>query len=200
MGSRPATGHYGRGVAIDLVYETHSTSEDNERGVASGWAHSRRSDLGREQAGALGDRRRDDGIDVVFCSDLRRAVETAEIAFAGSDIPVLLDWRLRECDYGSHTQAPVATHHAQRCSHVDVPYPGGESWAQAVSRVEGFLTDLPSRWDGCRVLVIGHVATRWALDHSIGGLALTDLCDADFAWQEGWTYRLEANGSRGVTQ
>lgn len=177
-------------MGIEIVYETHSTSEDNERGVASGWAHSRLSPTGRDQARALGERRRDDGIDVVFCSDLRRAVETVEIAFAGSDVPVLLDWRLRECDYGEETQTAVSRHHAGRCHHLDTPYPGGESWRQAVDRVGGFLDDLPSRWDGCRVLVVGHVATRWALDHIIEGADLSELCGADFEWQEGWEYRL----------
>ena len=177
-------------MAIDIVFETHSTSEDNERGVATGWAHGRLSAVGREQAGELGTRRRDDGIDAVFSSDLRRAVQTAEIAFAGSSVPVLLDWRLRECDYGLETQAPVRRHHAERCQHVVVPYPNGESWAQAVDRVGRFLADLPLRWSGSRVLLIGHVATRWALDHLLNGVALTDLCAADFAWQEGWEYRL----------
>lgn len=176
---------------IEIVFETHSTSEDNERGVASGWAHSHLSAVGREQARTLGARRQTDGLDVVFCSDLRRAVETVEIAFPGSDIPVLLDWRLRECDYGTETQQPVNTHRAERCRHIDLPYPGGESWRQAVERVELFLLDLPSRWDGARVLVVGHVATRWALDHSISGVPLTELCDADFEWQEGWEYQLE---------
>lgn len=180
---------YRQHVAIDLVYETHSTSEDNERGVASGWAHSSLSAVGREQARALGDRRRTDGLDAVFSSDLRRAVETTEIAFAGSDVPVLLDWRLRECDYGSETQAPVARHHAERCAHVDVAYPGGESWSEAIQRVERFLEDLRLRWEGRRVLLIGHVATRWALDHLVNGTPLTELCDADFAWREGWEYR-----------
>src|SRR6478735_402166 len=65
-------------MSIEIVFETHSTSEDNERGVASGWAHSRLSDIGQQQARALGERRQADGIDVVFSSDLRRAVETAE--------------------------------------------------------------------------------------------------------------------------
>jgi 2,3-bisphosphoglycerate-dependent phosphoglycerate mutase len=178
-------------MAIEIVYETHSTSEDNERGVASGWAHSHLSTVGREQARALGARRREDGLDAVFCSDLRRAVETVEIAFAGSAIPVLLDWRLRECDYGAETQHPVAEHHPGRGAHVDRPYPGGESWSQAVERVRRSLDDLQLRWDGGRVLLVGHVATRWALDHLIHGVSLTDLCDADFAWQEGWEYRWE---------
>ena len=46
------------------------------------------------------------------------------------------------------------------------------------------------RWDGRRVLVIGHVATRWGLDHFIGGVPLEDLIEQDFAWQEGWEYRV----------
>jgi broad specificity phosphatase PhoE len=36
----------------------------------------------------------------VFTSDLARAVQTAEIAFAGSDLPIRRDQRLRECNYG----------------------------------------------------------------------------------------------------
>jgi broad specificity phosphatase PhoE len=62
------------------------------------------------------------------------------------------------------------------------------SWRQAVDRVSRFVLDVPMRWDGERVVVIGHTATRWALDHVLGGIALEDLVDADFAWQEGWEY------------
>jgi hypothetical protein len=40
------------------------------------------------------------------------------------------------------------------------------------------------------VLVIGHVATRWALDHFLGGVPLEYVMAEDFAWQEGWEYRL----------
>ena len=65
-----------------------------------------------------------------------------------------------------------------------------QSWRQAVARVGRFLGDLPLRWDGRRILVIGHVATRWGLDHLIGGVPLEDLIEQDFAWQEGWEYRI----------
>jgi broad specificity phosphatase PhoE len=177
-------------VRIEVVFETHSTSEDNERGRASGWAHSRLSAIGREQAGRLGDRRRSDHLAMVFSSDLRRAVETAKIALGDSGVPILLDWRLRECDYGDETQAPVSRHHATRCDYLYDPYPNGESWEQAVHRVGRFLEDLSYRWDGTRVLIIGHVATRWALDHLLNGRTLEDLCRADFAWQEGWEYEI----------
>ena len=177
-------------VAIELVFETHSTSEDNEQGHATGWLPGRLSERGRAQARELGQRRRDDGIAAVFSSDLSRAAETASIAFGGSAIPVLYDWRLRECDYGQCNGTPAAELHASRPDYVDRPYPGGESWRQAMARVARFLADLPLRWSGMRVLVVGHVATRWGLDHVIGGAAVEDLAVADFAWQEGWEYRL----------
>jgi 2,3-bisphosphoglycerate-dependent phosphoglycerate mutase len=177
-------------VAIALVFETHAMTVDNELGRATGWLPGQLSAQGRTQARDLGGRRRDDGIAAVFSSDLARAVETASIAFEGSDIPVLYDWRLRECDYGQLNGMSAEEMHRGRLGHLDRPYPGGESWRQAVARVGRFLGDLPSRWDGQRVLVIGHVATRWGLDHFAGGAALEDLIGQDFAWREGWEYRL----------
>jgi len=76
-------------------------------------------------------------------------------------------------------------------THVDEPYEGGESWRQAVERVGRFLTDVPLRWDGARILVIGHTATRWGLDHFLAGRRIEELVTADFAWQEGWEFQLE---------
>jgi broad specificity phosphatase PhoE len=177
-------------VAIELVFETHSITEDNEQGRATGWLPGRLSPRGRALAGELGLRRAGDGISAVFSSDLARAAETAAIAFGAGPIPVLLDWRLRECDYGQRNGMPSAQLHAARRDHLDEPYPGGESWRQAVDRVGRFLADLPLRWDGQRVVIIGHVATRWSLDHHLTGAALEDLASQDFAWQPGWEYRL----------
>jgi 2,3-bisphosphoglycerate-dependent phosphoglycerate mutase len=172
---------------VAIVFETHSWSEDNDRGRATGWLPGRLSERGRILAAELGERRQGE-VDAVFSSDLARAVETAQIAFANTDIPLLLDWRLRECDYGELNGQPREV--VPTASHLDMPFPGGESWRQAVRRVGGFLTDLPSRWSGRRVLVIGHVATRWALDHYLDGVSLEALVEAEFAWREGWEYHL----------
>lgn len=177
-------------MSVQVVYETHSTSEDNERGIGTGWLGGRLSAAGREQARQLGERRRHDGIVVVFASDLNRAVETAEIAFGGSGIPIVLDWRLRECDYGELNGMPRHLLDEQRTRRVDEPWPGGESWRRAVARVNDFLDELARVCDGRRVLLIGHVATRWALDHRVHGAALESLAAAPFAWQEGWEYVL----------
>ncbi|HEX4214985.1 MAG TPA: histidine phosphatase family protein [Candidatus Dormibacteraeota bacterium] len=177
-------------MPIDIVFETHSTSEDNERGIATGWLPGRLSALGRDQARDLGRRRRDDDIAAVLCSDLARAVETASIALSGSSIPLLLDWRLRECDYGDRNGTSAAALHRDLRRHLGEPHPGGESWQQAVERVGRMLSDLPPRWDGCRLLLIGHRATHWGLEVALSGASLEDLVEVPFHWRPGWLYRM----------
>src|SRR6266550_8603010 len=126
---------------MKLVYETHSISVDNERGIATGWLPGELSAEGRRLARELGQRRRDDGIACVFTSDLRRAVETAEIAFEGSGIEIRQDARLRECNYGELNGARV-TVLEPRLRFVDEPYPGGESYRDCVAKMGLFLDDV----------------------------------------------------------
>ncbi len=173
---------------IQILFETHSISTDNERGVATGWLDGALSERGRALARELGERRRHDRIAAVFTSDLGRAVETAELAFGGSGIPIYRDARLRECNYGALNGLPAALVTDERAKHIDTPFPDGESYAEAAERVRSFLYDLVRAWDGSRVLVIGHSATRWALEHLLVGSPLADLVDAPFEWKEGWEY------------
>jgi broad specificity phosphatase PhoE len=175
-------------VAIELIFETHSITTDNEAGVATGWNHGRLSDRGRALAVELGKRRSD--VDVVFSSDLGRAVETVEIALNGSDIPVELDRRLRECNYGDWNGMPVEKLEAERPGRVVEPFSGGESYQNVVARMADFLEDIAPRRNGRQVLVVGHTATRWALDHLLNGADLAEQVRSPFEWREGWRYVL----------
>ncbi len=177
-------------MSVEIVFETHSTTTDNERGVATGWHQGELSDKGRRQARELGDRRRDDAVSAVFISDLGRAIETAKIAFGDLSIPVFQDWRLRECDYGELNGVASAQLEAERSRRIEQPYPGGESYRDVVNRMRAFLDDLLPEHEGARVLLIGHSATRWALDHLVCGTPLEVLI-GPFDWQEGWEYVLE---------
>jgi broad specificity phosphatase PhoE len=167
-------------MPIKIVFETHALSEDNERGVATGWLPGRLSARGCDNAAQMGRRRRHDGISAVFTSDPRRAVQTAQIAFGDTDIPILYDWRLRECDFGLRNGTPAVEIHKDREQHIDRPYPGGESHRQAIHRATGPLTDLPTRWAGQRVMIIGHIATQRALEHLINHAPLEELIAARF--------------------
>jgi len=177
-------------VTVSLVYETHSISTDNETGIATGWLPGKLSEAGRNAARDLGERRRDDGIAVVYVSDLERALETVRIAFEGSAIPLRVDARLRECNYGRLNGMPSATLEQERGNHVEVPWPQGESYLDVVSRTRDLLADIERDHDGERVLLVAHSANRWALQYLLEGRDLRELLTAPFNWQPGWEFTL----------
>ena len=177
-------------MSVRLVYETHSITTDNEAGIATGWLPGELSEAGRAAARELGERRRDTGVDAVYVSDLRRALETVEIAFKGSSIPVVVDPRLRECNYGELNGAPVARLDIERLAHVSDPWPGGESYVDVVLRTRSLLDDIRAAHDGERILLVAHSANRWALQHLLLGVTLAAAIAAPFAWQPGWEFTL----------
>ena len=85
-------------MTTEIVFETHAISTDNEAGIATGWLEGQLSEEGRRLARRLGERRRGEWINTVYASDLGRAIETAELAFGDSGIPIRRDARLRECN------------------------------------------------------------------------------------------------------
>jgi broad specificity phosphatase PhoE len=178
-------------VSVRLTYETHSLTEDNESGIATGWLPGRLSAEGRRQAERLGERRRHQGYAAVLVSDLARAVETAEIAFAGTDVPVRQDIRLRECDYGDLNGSRVAEVERVRLDHLEVPFPGGgQSYTEVVEATRELLHEVRAEFDAQRVLVIAHSANRWALQHLLDGAPMAQVVIAPFDWQPGWDWTL----------
>ena len=180
-------------MSVEIVYETHSTTTDNEAGIATGWLPGRLSDLGCRQARELGERRPGDGFAAVFTSDLHRAVQTARTAFPDGRPPIHQDIRLRECNYGDLNGHPLSLIAAQRARHIDEPFPGGQSYRQVATATRAFLHDLAIGWNGSRILVIAHSANRWALDHLLTGTPLEDLLQAPPTWRPGWHYTLSAD-------
>jgi broad specificity phosphatase PhoE len=91
-----------------------------------------------------------------------------------------------------------------RQDYLDRPCPGGESRRQAVRRLSGLLADLPARWDGPPVLLIGHVATQHALENcvacrvvlgrSAGWVNRRLLTLIHAFWPAGWHDRLKLLG------
>lgn len=175
--------------AILVFFDTHSTSLDNEAGLASGWYDVDLSARGEAQARELGERYRNRELAVVFCSDLRRSYHTAEIAFAHRTFPIVRDVRLRECHYGSLTRGSAADIEAARIRAIASPFPDGESYEEVAARVSACLADIARAYAG-PVLVIGHRATFYALEHLLRRVPLADTIAAAWKWQPGWSYEL----------
>lgn len=181
---------------ITIIFEAHGTSLDNENHLSSGHFDVALSTLGEKQAKELGQRYKNETFDAIFCSDLQRSYKSAEIAF-GDKYPIIKDARIRECDYGDLTGHPSDEVEPLKVDHISEPFPNGESYEQAAKRMKSFLDDLKKNYEGLpggeagkKVMIIGHRATQYGLEHLINGKFLEELVRTSFKWQPGWIYKL----------
>ena len=174
---------------VEIIFEAHGTTFDNEAHLASGHNDVALSPLGIQQSKEMGERYKNDHFDAVFCSDLQQAYKSAEIGF-GNKWPIIKDARLRECNYGDFTQKPSEIVDKEKPQRIANPFPNGESYTQTTARMKLFLDDLIKNYDGKRVMIIGHRATQFGLENLINGVFLEQLTSTHFKWQPGWLYKL----------
>jgi len=178
---------------VTIIFESHATSLDNEAGLSSGCFDVELSELGKAQAGELGERYKDNsGLAAVFCSDLKRSYNTAEIAFRSSGISIIKDKRLRECDYGDLTRRPTEeVFGPHRGEYVTKPFPNGQSYEQTTQLIKGFLAEALEKYNGNKIMIVGSRATQYGLENLINKVPLKEAVTAPWQWQPGWTYNLE---------
>lgn len=176
---------------VEIIFEAHGTTFDNEAHLASGWNDVALSPLGERQSVEMGERYKDDHFDAIFCSDLQRAYKSAEIGF-GNRWPIIKDARLRECNYGDLTRSLGEKIDLEKPKRISTPFPNGESYTQTTTRMKSFLKDLLKDYDGKRVMIIGHRATQYGLDNIINGVSLEKLTATHFNWQPGWRYEMKS--------
>ena len=164
---------------IELWVELHAQTHHNAAGLASGHEDVALTEHGRAHAGSvLRARYADQRFDVAFASDTQRAYDTACLLLADRPIPIVQDARLRECDYGIFQGRPRGEMEAARRSAIDAPFPGGESYRQVAERMRSFLRQLAAEHDGQRILLVGHGATFWTVEHWLEGRPLAEIVRA----------------------
>ena len=180
--------------SVSITYFVHGTTVDNEKGLSSGWADARLSALGRKQCLELKSLVARKKFDVVFCSDLRRAVDSARLVF-GNAVPIIQDKRLRELDYGDMTRTPSDKVDSLILGHISKPFPKGESYKEVEKRMRTFLDGLSGKYQGKSVAIVAHRAPQLALDVILRGRSWEQAVTEDWrhnkAWRPGWEYELE---------
>lgn len=112
---------------------------------------------GLAQAEALGEKAAELGLDLILCSPMLRARQTAAPAARMCGIPVILDERLIEQDYGIYEGRDrkdpgfLANKRQFACR-----YPGGESMMDVAYRVYDLLEEIKGKYAGKRVLLVCH--------------------------------------------
>lgn len=128
----------------------HGETIDNARQIMQGQTQGCLNEQGREQAQQVAQRLADEAFDAIIASDLRRAIQTAEIIAVPHGLPVSTTPLLRERDWGSFTGRFI-------------PDLKGEVWPDDIEseqsllqRAADFLQYITTTYPGKRVVAVGH--------------------------------------------
>lgn len=175
---------------VTIWFEPHSTTEDNEAGVSSGWNDVDLSELGLKQAQEMVERCKDRGISAIFVSDMQRAIKSVRPLADALHLPVYIDSRLRECNYGDLNGAPKEQVERLKLEKIADKFPNGECYIDCTKRIGEFLVDVQGDFDGETILVVGHRATQYGIESIALKKPLPDIVLAPWKWQPGWKYEL----------
>jgi broad specificity phosphatase PhoE len=162
-------------MQCELLLIRHAESEWNVSGRWQGHADPPLSARGlaqaREMAAAVAEELGGEPVDRLLCSDLRRAVQTAECVGEAIGVSPGPDVRLRELDVGRWsglTREEIASRDAVLLSRFEADDPdaapgGGETRREIRARAHDFVEDLIARQPLGRVVIVTHLGFLRAL-------------------------------------
>ena len=133
-----------------LYLVRHGETADNANQIMQGQTQGELNENGIRQAQEVSEAWKDQPIDVVIASDLKRSVDTARIIAAPHGLEVVTTPLLRERDWGSFTGRFI-------------PDLKGEVWPDDIETLENllsrageFITYVKETFPGKKVLAVGH--------------------------------------------
>lgn len=174
---------------MKITYFVHSITKDNLNNIATGWLEGELAPIGIEKIKELPKLVKDNSFEIVFPSDLKRAIDSAKLAF-GNTHKILPDKRLREANYGDFDGTDKSFKKDIK-EYINKPYPNGESYEDCKARILDFLNE--KKKEGySHIAIVGHEATQLALEVICNNKTWDQAIDEDWRknqqWQPGWIY------------
>ena len=164
-----------------LLLVRHGITEFNSTRRFAGYSDVEMSAVGLRQVEKLRDRLAGEKIDVVYSSDLKRAMVTAEVICSGRQVDIVTCPELREVNYGEVeglTYPEIRQHYPEVAElvanfNLRLNFPGGESFEEFIERVSKFADRLNRHAPSETVLVVSHsgplrtlVCALMGIDHT----------------------------------
>lgn len=178
-------------MAVKITYFVHGTTLDNLEHKATGWLPGELSPKGIEQSFALKEKIDVTKFDIVFCSDLKRAIDSANNVF-GEEKQIIIDERLRECNYGNLNGKDNNLINYEE--HIETRFPNGECMLDIEKRIKSFCEFLLENYNEKHIAIVAHKAPQLAIEVITQGKTWNEAIEKDWrktkAWQPGWEYNL----------
>lgn len=179
-------------MAVKITYFVHGTTIDNIDKLSTGWIPGELSEKGIQQSIELRDQINIDEFDLVISSDLKRAVDSANLTFEELK-EIKHDSRIRECNYGdlNGKSANLVIYE----EHINTSFPNGESLKDVEKRIREFCDYLLKNYDGKHIALVAHRAPQLALQVITQNITWEEALKNDWrktkSWQPGWIYYIK---------
>lgn len=162
----------------ELVVVRHGQTESNRTGTLQGQLNTALDQLGKLQARAVARRLKKRRFDLVYSSDLERAVDTANtilkyhMELQLNTTPALREWNLGDLQGRLLKDLAVENPELMQSFRTEMPelqIPGGESLTAFQNRISTFIDTLAQEHCGKRLLLVSHGgAIQRMLRHTTG--------------------------------
>jgi probable phosphoglycerate mutase len=180
----------------------HGSTKLNGDNKFRGWANPELDDKGRQDAEQAGKFLKGKGIKAVYCSDLKRAVETAEIVSKAIGLPgePVPDEQLRPWDVGDLSGKDKDENDDVLQYHIDhpkVPLPGGESLQHFSDRSQNVMDEYmeKAKKDG-PILLVFHTSNTVQLQNYCKGSKATGRPESDECVKPGGVMKVTDYGDK----
>lgn len=143
---------------MEILLTRHGQTDWNVLKKVQGKADIELNEKGIEQAKATRDALKNEKIDLILCSPLKRAKQTADIINQERNIPIIIDERISERDFGEFEGMPNTDFdfNAFWSYKQNLQYERAENIKDFFNRVFNFLNSIPNEYEGKRILIVAH--------------------------------------------
>lgn len=142
---------------MKIIIARHGETLENIKGIIQGQNPGTLSPLGISQAKKLAERLKKEKIDIIYCSDLKRASDTAQEILKYQKAPVIFTEILRDRCMGVFEGKPKEScSRAEQQKYFDFVPENGESYQDFEKRVRFFYDYIYLNYPSQTVLILTH--------------------------------------------
>ena len=145
----------------------HGKTRWNELGKIQGRTDIELNDTGKNQATKIRKKIEELNIDVIISSNLTRAIQTAQIINKNMNLPIMIDERIIERNYGD--LEGMDKHNFDFSEfwdwNTDVKYKNAETMQELFKRLRDFFEDIKVKYNDKNVLLVTHGGTIRAINY-----------------------------------
>lgn len=158
---------------MKIYYVRHGQTNWNQQNKMQGG----NSDIplnqtGEEQAKETKNKLENVDYDIVICSPMKRAIQTAEIINQEKNKEIIIDERIRERKLGKLEGNNVTEETEKKIWNYELNYkiPEGENLHDFEKRILNFLTEIKQKYKNKKILIVAHGGVAKILKKQIYGM------------------------------